>query len=302
MLALLLAVAASGTDFPSCPPNITNDSLTRCALKGLLNLSGTSGASTIYVHNGRSYSAEVTLPNRANYSIPSGEGLQIILSPTHSQVTLDCRDCLLTIWHTPSLSHLNASFVSDAAGAVFNGTSVTLPTDYTAYFDFGDTARFRVYSLVHRREKPLVVFQQGPNHTIARADDVEKRENRHIAVSGPGIFMLASSPFLVTTFRFVVGSTVKIPTEFSNRAATGKFALWNDGVITGPNGAGDRFIHPAGEHQAWAVLAWVMVALTAAIFLASSVSIVWFACVHFGWLCAKGKATPQKEGEAVPAG
>lgn len=299
MLAVLLAAAASDTDFPACPGTITADVLTRCALTGHLALNGTSGTSTIYVHNGRSDSANVSLPDGLSYSIPSGEGLQVVLSTVHSHAGVHCRDCLLTIWHTPSLPYVNASFVSDAAGAVFNGTSVTLPTDYVAYFDFGNNARFRVYSLVHRRERPLAVFQQGDDHTIAVTDDVETRVNRDINVTGPGIFRLASSQFLVTTFRFVVGSTVRIPSDFSNRPAVGKFAVW-DGAIKHASPEHDPFIRPAAEHQAWGVLAWVMVGLTVAMVVASGVAIVWLGGAQCRDSCTKGKAEPPAEGKAAP--
>jgi hypothetical protein len=293
-ILLLLAAAASNTDFPSCNATITNDLLTRCALSERLTLSGTSGATTIYLHNGQSRSANVTLPDDSSYPLPPGKGLQVLLSPAHSQVAVHCADCLLTVWHTPSLSHVNASFVSDAAGAVFNATSVTLATDYIVYFDFGDTVRFRVYSLVHRREKPLVVFQQR-NGTIATTDDLDPRSKRDIDVTGPGFFKLAFSPFLVTTFMFIVGSTVKIPSQFSNKPATGNFALWHDGVVTSRGRAADTFIHPAAEHQAWAVLAWVMVGLAVLIFVASLIAILRLGFAQCREWCKKEDALAKEE-------
>jgi hypothetical protein len=305
-------VPVASADEEPCPSSLTSEKFFRCTLKGTFNLSldpiPTStddyGSTAVYVHNNRESKLTVTVPP-STYDVGPGQGIDIILSngvPIIHSLSLNCADCFLTIWHS-KYAYGQASFVSDSAGAVFttSGNGTTLAENYAVFFDFGDQTRLQVATLVHRREEPLTVLAySNSTNSVAPLANIN---NSNALLTGPGYFHIASSPFLLTDFRIVVGSTVRLPPEFSNRPAHGRFAqvaVVSGNVTHVPGTDSALFVVPAVESTVWSSLAWAMLAVTIIVGLLSLGTLIFGIIRHFKGAKGAGELIPDvppQEGE-----
>jgi hypothetical protein len=267
MCVLGFFVALGSSSEPACPATITTERFLRCSLRGAVSLSlATAGSTAVYVHNSRSASLVATAGDfEEPFSVAPGSGIQIFLSgattPPLTNSTFACTDCLVTIWHS-RCAQTGATFVSDVPGAVFTtgGRSRPFAAAYAAFFDFGNSTRFRVDTLQHHREEPLAVVRSGDGGVQALTDF-----GRSLDLTGPGIFQMASSPILPVSFRIIVGSTDRIPDGFSNTVGLGEFAELSvvDGALLHvPAAPAPGFVLPAVENTAWLALSWVFCALS----------------------------------------
>jgi hypothetical protein len=167
--------------------------------------------------------------------------------------------------------------VGDGAGAIFIGNSVISHDSFRSFFDFGDKARVFVNYLHHRREDPLIVRHCQSSHKNLSVSSVHN--GSFLDIEGPGIVEILSSPYLEMSFDFVIGSKIRIPSEFSNSPIVGsvvEIGLNQTGGVVVDWGSANVtwFITAAPEKEFWRYVAWVMVAVTAAITAVSSVVLI----------------------------
>jgi hypothetical protein len=136
-------------------------------------------------------------------------------------------------------------------------------------------------SLVHRREQPLTLWRDEGDGKVEPVTTGIDWSN--VTFDGPGLFHIASSPFLSTDFRIIIGSTSRIPDGFANKAKKGRFAEvavvqgtvnYTGGTETAP------FVVPAVESTVWLILAYVMLGVTILVALASIATLVIGIVVH----------------------
>jgi hypothetical protein len=291
------------SDDGACPPNVSDERFFRCLLKGNLSLSldVAFGSTAVYVHNSRTANLTVTVQNRP-FCVHPGRGLQVLLtnqtSPALVKTVLSCSDCFLTIWHS-TYGYNHANFISDAAGAIFKSKpdGNEIPERYPVFFDFGNQTRLRVEHLEHRREQPLALYRWNDGSTWIEMFTNYSQDGDDF--NGPGIFQISSSPYLLSIFRIIVGSTTAIPDTFSNQPAHGRFAevAMVDGNLSYTEGwDGAAFAYPAIEHMGWRTFAMVMIGVTGLVGVLSIGGLVYGIIRHFHG--AKGAAEPK---QAEPA-
>lgn len=258
-----------------CPKSIDTVFFGRCLIKDSLQINKMSSAA-IYLHGNSESTISVKPKNESDLTtIFPGNGLQIF--PSDSILTCNKKeneDCFVSLW-VSDYDKDKAYFVSDGPGCVYKGVT-TIPERYPSFFDFGDQGRIEVKKFQHRRENGLTVYTVDPNNGTY-LEHLLSENNKYLTLNGPGIIHISSSPYLETSFEIIVGSTVLMPSEFSNNPRalsfnTLKYSSKKDKYTYSEGGKRDIYVQAAKESKGWYYLSYVFLGITAFLLLSSVIS------------------------------
>lgn len=231
----------------------------------------------IYLHNKEKANLLIKIPDEnTNFNISEGNGFQIIDSK--SEITCqNSQKCLITIWHT-SFDEYKSFFASDGAGCSVSIDDV-IPSDFSLFFDFGDNIRLSSGNFEHKRETGIKIYyidQLQSNKTLSQVIN----QDMNLYLDGPAILKISSTAYTKAKFDIIIGSTIKIPSSFSNHPVTGSFLKYSKSNNFNKNSQvlsqlkPDVNIFMASERKGWYYLSIVMCGLTVAFFVSSIASIL----------------------------
>ncbi|OHT07155.1 hypothetical protein TRFO_01277 [Tritrichomonas foetus] len=269
-----------------------DEAMIRCYLSGTSSFSGQK-QTAIYLHNKDKSAQLIIKPHKDpenQITIKAGHGIQIMKSDADVTCQSNSHNCFVTIWHT-SYDKDQGRFASDGAGCSLFSDGSFIPNRFPLFFDFGDNARFQAGNFTHKRETGVTLYYMGYSNSSSENEEltyIEKtiKKNDIVNLDGPGILHISSTIYTKSEFNFIIGSTIKIPSDFSNSPASGNFSKYSfsDGkgeFVENPVEKADPAqIYLAREARAWYYLSIVMVCLTILTFILSVTSAVCIAVGH----------------------
>lgn len=249
----------------------------RCILKGTATFSGHKQTS-IYLHNKKKSTLLFKInDSKISNNITEGKGIQIFDSK--SEITCQSsQECFITIWHT-SFNEIKSFFASDGAGCSVSSDNV-ISSDFSLFFDFGDNARLSSGNFTHKRETGIMIYYIDRKSNKVASQIIT--QDFDFDLSGPGILKISSSAYTKAIFDIIIGSTIKIPSSFSNSPVTSSFEVYpkidkfnNDSYLSKSENTAEQGIEisMASERKGWYYLSIVMCGLTGIFFISSVASI-----------------------------
>ena len=275
-----------------CPPEFGSDErLVRCLVSDTVTFNRSNGVGTtvIYLHTNKKKDGTIQAFNQT-IPISPGEGYRVQYDKTLTVATLTCPGCFVKVGHlNADISASEATYVSDAAGAVYKRGSFVLAKRYFGFFDFGENTFLYVNELVHNRIRGLDLetgLLNGTNKLYVQVGTTEQQtantgDNTSVTVygypfEGPGLLNLSWSPFITLTVHITVGSKVKLPSEYTGEHGWGTLgSITSSGYDPCKRGKDiEGLVRPAKENIVWYYMLWVSTVLAAAILLVSCLFLI----------------------------